>query len=66
MTVGPLVVRGRRCSCCAGSGRTRRWLADVLPAVLVFGAGLALTVAPLTATVLAAAARPARRRRRPG
>ena len=31
------------------------WLTDVLPAVLVFGAGLALTVAPLTATVLDAA-----------
>jgi EmrB/QacA subfamily drug resistance transporter len=29
--------------------------ADVLPAVIVFGAGLALTVAPLTATVLNAA-----------
>jgi hypothetical protein len=28
------------------------WVGDVLPAVLVFGAGLALTVAPLTATVL--------------
>jgi hypothetical protein len=31
------------------------WALDVLPAVLVFGAGLALTVAPLTATVLDAA-----------
>jgi EmrB/QacA subfamily drug resistance transporter len=31
------------------------YLADVLPAVSVFGSGLALTVAPLTATVLAAA-----------
>ncbi len=31
------------------------WLLDVLPAVLVFGAGLALTVAPLTSTVLDAA-----------
>jgi EmrB/QacA subfamily drug resistance transporter len=31
------------------------WPLDVLPAVLVFGAGLALTVAPLTATVLDAA-----------
>jgi EmrB/QacA subfamily drug resistance transporter len=34
---------------------TTSWLLDVLPAVLVFGAGLALTVAPLTATVLDAA-----------
>jgi uncharacterized membrane protein YedE/YeeE len=31
------------------------WLLHVLPAMLVFGAGLALTVAPLTATVLDAA-----------
>jgi EmrB/QacA subfamily drug resistance transporter len=34
---------------------TTSWLIDVLPAMLVFGAGLALTVAPLTATVLDAA-----------
>jgi len=31
------------------------YLADVLPAVVVFGLGLSLTVAPLTATVLASA-----------
>ena len=31
------------------------WVVDVLPAALVFGAGLTLTVAPLTATVLASA-----------
>jgi EmrB/QacA subfamily drug resistance transporter len=31
------------------------YLADVLPGVIVFGLGLTLTVAPLTATVLAAA-----------
>jgi hypothetical protein len=31
---------------------TTSWLVDVLPAMLVFGAGLTLTVAPLTATVL--------------
>ncbi|HTZ91300.1 MAG TPA: MFS transporter [Streptosporangiaceae bacterium] len=31
------------------------YLADVLPAVVVFGLGLCLTVAPLTATVLASA-----------
>jgi MFS family permease len=31
------------------------YLTDVLPAVTVFGAGLSLTVAPLTATVLSAA-----------
>jgi hypothetical protein len=33
------------------------YLADVLPATLLFGLGLAMTVAPLTATVLAAAER---------
>jgi len=54
MTVGPLVVT-------AGLLLMRRispgghYLDVVLPAVVVFGAGLALTVAPLTATVLAAA-----------
>jgi EmrB/QacA subfamily drug resistance transporter len=36
-----------------GEGDT--YLADVLPGVIVFGLGLTLTVAPLTATVLAAA-----------
>jgi len=36
-----------------GPGGT--YIADVLPAVLVFGFGLSITVAPLTATVLAAA-----------
>jgi hypothetical protein len=54
MTLGPLV---------AACGlllmlrvdATTSWVLDVLPAVLVFGAGLALTVAPLTATVLDAA-----------
>jgi predicted MFS family arabinose efflux permease len=34
---------------------TTSWLVDVLPAVSVFGAGLTLTVAPLTSTVLDAA-----------
>ena len=36
-------------------GAHASYLADVLPAVIVFGLGLALTVAPLTATVLASA-----------
>jgi len=54
MTVGPLV------SACGlllllriGPGAS--WLADVLPGMVVFGAGMTLTVSPLTATVLDAA-----------
>jgi EmrB/QacA subfamily drug resistance transporter len=52
MTVGPLVMA-------SGTLLLLRltpdggYLGSVLPAMLVFGAGLALTVAPLTATVLA-------------
>jgi len=52
MSAGPLVA-------CAGLLLALRvdergdYLADVLPAVLVFGLGLAMTVTPLTATVLA-------------
>jgi MFS family permease len=48
-------------TCAAGVLLTLRitdsasYLADVLPAVVVFGLGLSLTVAPLTATVLASA-----------
>ncbi len=54
MTLGPLLVTGglllmRRIS--PGG----HYVDQVLPAVVVFGLGLALTVAPLTATVLAAA-----------
>jgi EmrB/QacA subfamily drug resistance transporter len=54
MTVGPLVMA-------AGSlllllaGPDVDYLTDVLPGVLVFGLGLALMVAPLTATVLSTA-----------
>jgi len=54
MTVGPLVVT-------AGVLLMRRispgghYVSQILPAVIVFGLGLSLTVAPLTATVLAAA-----------
>jgi EmrB/QacA subfamily drug resistance transporter len=54
MTVGPLV------SACGlllllriGPGAS--WLTDVLPAMVVFGVGMTLTVSPLTATVLDAA-----------
>ena len=54
MTVGPLVsAAGLLLLLRVGPGAS--WFADVLPAVLVFGAGLALTVAPLTSTVLDAA-----------
>jgi MFS family permease len=54
MTVGPLVMA-------AGTllllrvGEPLRYWTDVLPGLTVFGLGLALMVAPLTATVLAAA-----------
>jgi EmrB/QacA subfamily drug resistance transporter len=54
MTVGPLI------SACGvllllriGPGAS--WLTDVLPAMVVFGIGMTLTVSPLTATVLDAA-----------
>jgi EmrB/QacA subfamily drug resistance transporter len=54
LTAGPLI------SACGmllmrRIGPDASWLLDVLPAVLVFAAGLSLTVAPLTATVLDAA-----------
>lgn len=39
----------------AGVGPGDRYLSDVLPGVLLLGAGLTLLVAPLTATVMAAA-----------
>ena len=54
MTVGPLL-------CALGVGllsqlpRHASYLLDVLPPVVLFGLGLSATVAPLTATVLAAA-----------
>ncbi|MCW2707639.1 MAG: drug resistance transporter, EmrB/QacA subfamily [Frankiales bacterium] len=54
MTVGPLL-------CAVGVGwlsqipRDASYATDVLPGVLLFGLGLSATVAPLTATVLAAA-----------
>lgn len=54
MTAGPLISAvgiALMTRIVAGSG----YVATVLPAVTVFGIGLALTVAPLTATVLAAA-----------
>jgi hypothetical protein len=51
MTVGPLTAAaGMLLMLRVGAGAS--YLADVLPAVLVFGLGLSATVAPLTATVL--------------
>jgi MFS family permease len=54
MTAGPLVSAvGVVLMLRIGTGSS--YAGDVLPAVLLFGLGLSLTVAPLTATVLAAA-----------
>jgi EmrB/QacA subfamily drug resistance transporter len=54
MTLGPLLVAaGFTLFIRIGPGAS--YLADILPASLVYGFGLTLTVAPLTATVLAAA-----------
>jgi len=60
--VGPrCLMTGGILTCAAGVLLTLRitdtasYLADVLPAVVTFGLGLSLTVAPLTATVLASA-----------
>jgi hypothetical protein len=54
MTLGPLLVAaGFVLYTRIGPGST--YLADILPGMLVFASGLTLTVAPLTATVLAAA-----------
>jgi EmrB/QacA subfamily drug resistance transporter len=54
MTVGPIVTAaGLLLMTRIGPGAS--YVADVLPAVVVFGLGLACFVAPLTATVLAAA-----------
>ena len=54
MSLGPLVMAaGTLWLLVVGPGVT--WWRDVLPGLTVFGLGLALMVAPLTATVLAAA-----------
>jgi len=54
MSVGPVVIAaGLALMVRVQEGSS--YLTDILPAVLVFGSGLALMVAPLTATVLAAA-----------
>jgi EmrB/QacA subfamily drug resistance transporter len=54
MTVGPLVMAVGTLGMLRIGPDVNYWL-DVLPAVIVFGLGLAVMVAPLTATVLAAA-----------
>lgn len=53
MTVGPLIA-GAGLLLFTGVGRDPSYASDLLPGVLVFGLGLSLTVAPLTATVLGA------------
>jgi EmrB/QacA subfamily drug resistance transporter len=52
MTVGPLVI-AVGLVLLAGVGPGSTYVADVLPALVVFGLGLACTVAPLTSAVLA-------------
>ena len=54
MGAGPLVA-GAGILLLLRAGLDTSYVTDVLPAMLVFGAGLALTVAPLVATVLAGA-----------
>jgi MFS family permease len=54
MSVGPVVI-GIGLVLFARIGPSANYLSEVFPAVLVFGLGLAINVAPLTATVLAAA-----------
>jgi EmrB/QacA subfamily drug resistance transporter len=51
MTLGPLVA-GAGMLLMLRIGSDASYVADVLPAILVFGLGLSATVAPLTATVL--------------
>ena len=55
--------RGRRVALFTRIGPGASYLAEILPASLVYGFGLVLTVAPLTSTVLAAAPAEARRDR---
>jgi EmrB/QacA subfamily drug resistance transporter len=53
MSVGPLVIAAGL-ALFARVGPSGNYLTEVLPAVIVFGIGLAINVAPLTTTVLAA------------
>jgi EmrB/QacA subfamily drug resistance transporter len=54
MTVGPMLC-GSGVLLLLRVGGNAHYISDVLPAVVIFGLGLSLTVAPLTSTVLAAA-----------
>jgi EmrB/QacA subfamily drug resistance transporter len=54
MSVGPVVV-GAGLALLAGSTHNGTYLTHVLPAVALFGIGLAITVAPLTSTAMSAA-----------
>jgi EmrB/QacA subfamily drug resistance transporter len=54
LTVGPLVAAAGLLLL-AGIGENASWVTDVLPGAIVFGLGLVTFVAPLTATVMAAA-----------
>jgi MFS family permease len=53
MTAGPLVIAAGLLLLTRANGSGGYWL-DVLPAVLVFGFGLAINVAPLTSTAMSA------------
>ena len=53
LTVGPIVV-GVGLGLLARIGASGDYVTEVLPAVIAFGLGVAITVAPLTSTVLAA------------
>jgi len=53
MTVGPLVIAASLVLL-AGAGEGSSYLTGVLPGIVLLGLGLSATVAPLTATVLAA------------
>src|SRR5450432_4544801 len=54
MTIGPIIAGGGIALLALISTRSN-YFAAVLPGVLVFAVGIAITVAPLTATVMAAA-----------
>jgi EmrB/QacA subfamily drug resistance transporter len=53
MTIGPLIA-GVGLLLLLRVGISARYVADVLPAIAIFGLGMAITVAPLTSAVLAA------------